>query len=127
MIELVQSKDPAIIYTWCYEVVDKLKSARYQNDDITLQKLGSMFDRHLHLDSFDDDLSVGFEDGKLVFDLTESSHETTDMRQENIAFIRMFVANEMPYLEFEDLTEYYYDGWGFILTYRIKENTHEKP
>ena len=44
------------------------------------------------------------------------------MREENIAFIKMFVSKEMPYLEFDSIKERNYDEYGFVLWYKIKVN-----
>ena len=77
----------------------------------------------LTFDVFEDNLYINPIDNGIVITLEEGTHDTTDSRDQNIEFIKKFVAQEMPYLEFNKIEEHYddYFGWGFEMEFIFKE------
>ena len=55
-----------------------------------------------------------------IVDVGEETHDTTEMREENIRFIKTFVQKEMPYLVFDHMGKSADADYGFRLVYKLK-------
>ena len=77
----------------------------------------------LTFDTFEDNLYINPIDNGILITLEEGTHDTTDSRDQNIEFIKKFIAQEMPYLEFNKIEKHYddYFGWGFEMEFIFKE------
>ena len=103
---------------WCNQV----KSLLQDDDEVDSLILGS-----LQYDSLDDDLDVAItkKDDKyiIVISLIEETHKATDNREENINYIKAFVKQEMPYMEFTQVKNYNDIGdYAFELTFQVQED-----
>lgn len=78
---------------WRDNLISELEDKRYETED------GDTM--YLEMDPFDDVMDIKVEGSKFVFTLCEALYMTTAMREENIAFLKRFFSEEMPYLSFE--------------------------
>jgi hypothetical protein len=100
---------------WC----DKVENAigEYHTNKL----FNGLYDAYLSMNKFEDEFNVAVEDSKLKITLSESTYETSDMRDNNIKVIKYFVEEELPYYEFEERTESPDSEYGFRLIFKLKE------
>jgi hypothetical protein len=99
---------------WIDTLKLKLETTTYENKDLPDLH---MFDYQLHSDPMDDQIEISLDNNEfpVVIGLYESLHETTDMRDENIEFIKLFIRNEMPWLKIAKVIEWDSGSCGFSI------------
>ena len=61
-------------------------------------------------------------DGKEVeIEVDEESHYATEMRDENIKYIKTFLEKHLPFLKYKEKKEPYDSDYGFRLIYSVVE------
>ncbi len=110
MIELIKSDDEDVLLDWADEVCRSMQHKVYNEDGRSL---------YLSLD-FEDNMYCQFDGETFIVDVGEETHDTTEMREENIRFIKTFVQKEMPYLVFDHMGKSADADYGFRLVYKLK-------
>ena len=113
--ELKNINDQKEIMEWENKLMDMLSNTRYDDDDNCILGCYLSFD-------IEDDLEIQVTEKYLRITLNEALHETTDSRDNNIKFIKMFVKAELPYYELETLREDYSSEHGFDLYFKRGES-----
>ena len=99
---------------WADAVLDKMGTSIYRNKDDFLP-----MDFSLEFGYDMDDFSIYHQDGSdsIIFSITEALHDSTDLRDENIEYIKEFAKRYLPYIELVDVKE---RERGFDMSFKIK-------
>ncbi|MGP6240058.1 hypothetical protein ACNF40_06570 [Cuniculiplasma sp. SKW4] len=118
-IEKWKSEKQEDLSEWELEVEEAMEKGEIYknvNDPIPLS---------LTLHGMDDELLVETDDianGIVRIEVNEETHEATDLRDENMEYIKLFMERYVPYLKFQSQKERddYHSTYGFDLIYSVE-------
>ena len=109
-------------YNWIKNVKEKLLRTALEDKEDYDGKIS------LKINKFEDEIDINLGENTFDISLIEEMYGTSDSRDNNIKFIKMFIEKEMPYYKFIKLEEYdknenendFTDeqGHGFILYFK---------
>lgn len=103
------------IETWCERVQQELLKTSYPSED------GWLSSHFLHINQMGDDgFYVTIDGEELAIELDEETYDTSDFRDENIKFIKMFVERELPYFKFDKMKKPVDSEYGFRLYFKLE-------
>ncbi len=108
-------------YNWIEKVEEKLLTTILE-DKKTIQQNNDTWTGHISLEinKFEDSIEINID--KDTFDVTviEEMYTTSDSRDNNIRFIKMFVEREMPYYKFDKVKNFSIDAdeHGFTIFFK---------
>lgn len=116
IIEKWKTENDEELITWGENLAETLRHGRiYKNPDDVLPL-------HLSMGTFGDDEIQASSDGKEVqIEVDEATHDATDMRDQNIEYIKAYVEKYLPYLKYKETKEPYDSEYGFRLIYSVIE------
>ena len=68
-----------------------------------------------------DDIHVHSDGKEVQIEVDEATHDATDMRDQNIEYIKAYVEKYLPYLKYKETKEPYDSEYGFRLIYSVIE------
>ena len=115
-IEKWKTEDDEELITWGENLAETLRHGSiYKNPDDVLPL-------HLSINIFgDDDIHVHSDGKEVQIEVDEETHDATDMRDQNIEFIKLYIDKYLPYLKYKEMKEPYDSECGFRLVYSVKE------
>jgi hypothetical protein len=115
MIEEIKDFDvDDIVWDWDENVKEKIVSTMLDDKETWGGHIS------LHINKFEDSIEVHADENTFDVTIIEEMYETSDYRDNNIRFIKLFVEHEMPYYQYDRVEEFSIDAdeHGFTLHFK---------
>ena len=115
IIEKWKSENDEELDEWSYRLVETLRHESIYNNP------GDVLPLHLSINIFgDDDIHVHSDGKEVQIEVDEETHDATDMRDQNIEYIKAYIEKYLPYLKYKETKEPYDSEYGFRLVYSVE-------